>query len=109
MARYFLILSYNGSSFNGWQVQENTPNTVQQVLEEKLSMILKEKVELMGCGRTDAGVNAKNFVAHFDSQYPDLVNQKAHWLYKFNTILPPTIAIHNIKGLMPRNECITIF
>jgi len=43
MARFFLTLSYNGGSFNGWQVQENTPNTVQQVLEEKLSMLLKEK------------------------------------------------------------------
>ena len=41
MARYFLTLSYNGIDFNGWQIQENTANTVEQVLEEKLSMLLK--------------------------------------------------------------------
>lgn len=97
MSRFFLTLSYNGSQFNGWQVQDNTPNTVQQVLEEKLSMILKEKIELLGCGRTDAGVNARNFVAHFDSHCPDLIENKNHWIYKFNTVLPPSIAVHNIQ------------
>lgn len=99
MARYFLILSYNGGSFNGWQVQDNTPNTVQQVLEEKLSMILKENINLTGCGRTDTGVNAKNYVAHFESNCADLVPNKNHWIYKFNTVLPPTIAVHNIRAV----------
>jgi tRNA pseudouridine38-40 synthase len=97
MARYFLMLSYNGSDFNGWQIQENTGNTVEQVLEEKLSMLLKEKIELVGCGRTDAGVHAKNYVAHFESHCQDLITNKHHWIYKFNTILPPTIAIQDIR------------
>lgn len=97
MARYFLTLSYNGINFNGWQIQENTANTVQQVLEEKMSLILKEKIELLGCGRTDAGVNAKNFVAHFESHCKDLIENKNHWIYKFNTILPATISIQNIQ------------
>lgn len=97
MARYFLTLSYNGLNFNGWQIQDNTPNTVQQVLEEKIALILKEKIELLGCGRTDAGVNAKNFIAHFDSHCKDLIENKSHWIYKFNTILPPTISIQNIQ------------
>lgn len=96
MARFFLTLSYNGSSFNGWQIQENTPNTVQQVLQEKLAMLLKEPIELTGCGRTDTGVNACNYIAHFDAQCPDLISNKAHWIYKFNTVLPPAIAIQNI-------------
>ena len=47
MARYFLTVSYNGREYNGWQVQDNTPNTVDQVLEEKLSMLLKQKVDLV--------------------------------------------------------------
>jgi tRNA pseudouridine38-40 synthase len=97
MARYFLTLSYNGSGFNGWQVQENSPNTVQQVLEEKLSMILKEKISLVGCGRTDAGVNAKNYIAHFDSHCKDLIENKTHWIYKFNTVLPVNIGVQNIQ------------
>lgn len=96
MARYFLKLSYNGSIFNGWQAQDNTPNTVQQVIQEKMSLLLKEDIELVGCGRTDAGVHAKNYVAHFDCTIRDLAKLKAHWIYKFNTILPPEISISNI-------------
>jgi tRNA pseudouridine38-40 synthase len=97
MARYFLTLSYNGSKFNGWQVQENTPDTVQQILEDKLSMILKEKIALTGCGRTDTGVHARDFVAHFDSRDENLQENAKHWLYKFNTVLPPSIAVQGIR------------
>ncbi len=97
MARYFLTLSYNGSDFNGWQVQENTPNTVQQVLEEKLSMILKEKIALTGCGRTDTGVHARDFVAHFDSKDDKLDLNAKHWLYKFNTVLPSSVSVQKLK------------
>ena len=97
MARYFLTLSYNGSGFNGWQVQDNTTNTVEQVLEDKLSMLLKEKIDLIGCGRTDAGVNAKNYIAHFDSHCADLLTNKNHWIYKFNNVLPPSISIQDIQ------------
>lgn len=99
MARYFLTLSYNGATFNGWQIQNNTPNTVQQILEEKLSMLLKEKIEFVGCGRTDTGVNAKNFVAHFESTCKDLIENKEHWIYKFNTLLPAQISVQNIQAV----------
>lgn len=97
MSRYFLTLSYNGTVFNGWQAQENTSNTVQQVLNEKMSMILQEKIELLGCGRTDAGVSAKNFIAHFNSDCADLVSNKKHWIYKINTVLPSEIAVQDIQ------------
>jgi tRNA pseudouridine38-40 synthase len=97
MARFFLTLSYNGTPYNGWQIQENTPNTVEQVLEDKLSMLLKEKIDLIGCGRTDTGVHARNYVAHFDSLCGDLITNKQHWIYKFNTVLPPTISIQDIR------------
>jgi tRNA pseudouridine38-40 synthase len=97
MSRYFLTLSYNGTVFNGWQAQENTSNTVQQVLNEKMSMILQEKIELLGCGRTDTGVSAKNFVAHFNSDCADLLSNKKHWIYKFNTVLPAEIAVQDIQ------------
>jgi len=96
MARFFIRLSYNGTSFNGWQIQENTPHTVQQVLQEKLSLLLKEDIEITGCGRTDTGVHAKNYVAHFNSTCGELQSNKKHWIYKFNTILPPAISIHDI-------------
>jgi tRNA pseudouridine38-40 synthase len=99
MARFFLTLSYDGTRFNGWQIQENTANTVEQLLEEKMSMILKEKIDLVGCGRTDTGVNARNFVAHFDSHSQELIPNKKHWIYKFNTVLPATVAIHDIQAV----------
>ncbi|HRH10084.1 MAG TPA: tRNA pseudouridine(38-40) synthase TruA [Bacteroidia bacterium] len=97
MARFFLTLSYDGADYNGWQIQENTPNTIQQVLEEKLSMLLKEKIEITGCGRTDTGVNAKNYIAHFNSHSVELIENKKHWIYKFNTVLPTTISINDIR------------
>lgn len=97
MPRFFLTLSYDGSGFNGWQIQDNTANTVQQVLEEKLSMILQETIELLGCGRTDTGVNARHYIAQFDSRQADLIANKKHWVYKFNTVLPPSIAVHDIR------------
>ncbi len=101
MARYFLKLSYNGHTFKGWQVQDNTNSTIQQVLEEKMSMILKEKVSLTGCGRTDTGVNAQNYIAHFDLHQINLVQNKDHWIYKFNTVLPADIAIQDILPVVP--------
>lgn len=60
-------MSYDGGPFNGWQ---NQPNgiTVQQKLDEALSTILREKIETLGCGRTDTGVHARQFYAHFDSE-----------------------------------------
>jgi tRNA pseudouridine38-40 synthase len=97
MQRYFLTLSYNGKDFNGWQTQQNTTQTIQQILQDKMSMLLLETIELVGCGRTDAGVNARDFVAHFDSATNNLVEEKKHWIYKFNTVLPASIAIHNIE------------
>ena len=118
MPRYFLTLSYNGTSFNGWQSQDNTANTVQQVLEEKLSMILQEKIELVGCGRTDAGVNAKDFVAHFDSDCRDLRENKKHWIIslimfcrpKFQFRISGVFYITHMPGLMPhKGYIITTF
>ena len=57
MSRYFIKLAYNGTKYNGWQIQENTPNTIQQIFQEKLMMLLQESIEVSGCGRTDTGVH----------------------------------------------------
>lgn len=63
--RYFLHLAYNGSGFQGWQIQKNAPS-VQQALQTALLHILGSQTELTGCGRTDSGVHASDFYAHFD-------------------------------------------
>ena len=102
MARYFVTLSYDGSSFNGWQIQQNTPNTVQQVLQDNFSLIFREIVPVTGCGRTDAGVHARNYVAHIDlseNLSPEVLLKQT---FKLNKILPPAIAVHRIEPV--KNE-----
>lgn len=96
MPRYFIQLAYNGTNYNGWQVQDNTPNTIQQILQEKLSLILSQQIEVVGCGRTDAGVHAKDYYAHFDTDLSDLQNSDTTHVFKLNKILPKEIAIKKI-------------
>lgn len=89
--RFFLQLSYNGKSYSGWQRQDNALS-VQEVLEENLSKIYGEKIELTGCGRTDSGVHASKYFAHFDTQksIPD------NFIYRINRMLPDDIAIQAV-------------
>ena len=93
--RYFVELSYNGESFYGWQRQRKHI-TVQSVMELSFSMLLKTKIELTGCGRTDTGVHAKQFFAHFD--YNELLSDSFcdKLTYKLNAFLPKDIVIYNI-------------
>jgi tRNA pseudouridine38-40 synthase len=95
LQRYFIQLSYDGTAYHGWQIQENTVKTVQQVLNDMLSLLLNEKIVVTGCGRTDTGVHAKDFYGHFDSSV-DLLENTDKWIYKFNNALPPDIAIKDI-------------
>jgi len=60
-----IMLEYDGSNYSGWQIQSNTSNTIQGILEEKLSKINKKKLKVIGAGRTDAGVHALGQVANF--------------------------------------------
>ena len=93
MSRYFIHLSYNGAKYCGWQVQPDAPS-VQGELERCLSLKLRQPVSVTGCGRTDTGVHARNFYAHFDLPVEDLdVKELA---YRVNVFLPPDIVIHRI-------------
>lgn len=91
--RYKITLSYDGSPFNGWQIQPNAPS-VQQTLSEALSRLLGENISVTGAGRTDTGVNAINYVAHFDSASP---LETKDLIYKLNAILPSAIAVHDLQ------------
>lgn len=97
MPRYFIQLAYNGTNYNGWQAQDNTTETVQQILQEKMTMIIGEPIEVVGCGRTDAGVHAKAYYAHFDSAKTDLHLPGTNYMYKLNKVLPFQIAVSNIR------------
>jgi len=90
--RYFIELSYNGKEYHGWQNQPNAI-TVQQILEEKLSVLLRSKIEVTGAGRTDTGVHASQMFAHFDAE---VEIDASDLVYKLNSILPIDIAIHNL-------------
>ncbi len=90
--RYKIILSYDGSAFNGWQVQPDAP-TVQGALETALGTLLREKIAVTGAGRTDTGVNASYYVAHFDGPEADA----ADLCYKLNAILPPQISVSSVE------------
>lgn len=67
MARYFMRLQFLGAPFHGWQIQPSGIS-VQEVLEQKLSMLLRQEIKVTGAGRTDAGVNARLMVAHFNAE-----------------------------------------
>ncbi len=86
-------MSYNGSAFSGWQIQENA-NSVQAELQKALSALLKEPIQVVGAGRTDTGVNARNYIAHFDFQ--GQMPAEPHTVYKLNAILPKQICIHSV-------------
>lgn len=84
--RYFLNIAFRGAVYHGWQRQKNHV-TVQQVMEDRLSTLLQEKMKVIGCGRTDSRVHAKNYYLHFDTSH-DLENR---FLRKLNSLLPGDI------------------
>lgn len=90
--RYFIELQYDGAAYFGWQRQPEVA-TVQGTIEQKLSMLRGVPTEIVGAGRTDTGVNASFYVAHFDSEEPVDCTQLS---YKLNKVLPPDIAILRI-------------
>jgi tRNA pseudouridine38-40 synthase len=94
MHRYFIVFSYNGGSYHGWQRQINALS-VQEVLESKLSLHLHEKVEVVGAGRTDTGVHAKMMCAHFD--FHNEIKDLDKLVYKLNTTLGKAIVVSEIK------------
>src|SRR5436853_1741565 len=106
--RYFLELSFLGTNYHGWQRQLNA-HAVQQELENALKILLKKDTETTGCGRTDTGVHARKFFAHFDSDTlseripSSIINEskdqqisKSTFLYHLNSLLPRDISIINL-------------
>jgi len=89
--RYFLHLAYNGTRYYGWQRQPSAVS-VQETLEDALSTILNSPLEITGCGRTDTGVHARQYYAHFDFEgdFPEA------FLRRLNKFLPPDIAVYEL-------------
>ncbi len=99
--RYFMHMAYMGTHHNGWQVQSAAP-TIQGDTERALSILLREEVRLTGAGRTDTGVHAQCFYAHFDSSHsPEQLESKS-LAFKCNRILPHSIAVYEIFPVHPK-------
>ena len=92
--RYFLEFSYAGTNYHGWQSQPNAIS-VQEVMENALSILLKSKITLIAAGRTDTGVHARQMYAHFDSSLN--AESQNQIVYQLNQFLPSDIVIHSIR------------
>lgn len=97
--RYFIQLAFKGTHFHGWQVQPNAVS-VQGALDEALSTILRTEIHVIGAGRTDAGVHAGKFFAHFDTQ--TALNNTERLRFKLNNYLSRDIAIQAIFKVQPQ-------
>ncbi len=91
--RYFVQLSFDGKHYHGWQTQPNAV-AVQSVIESKLSLMLRQNIEIVGAGRTDTGVHSKYYIAHFDHE--GLIPDIEEFTFKLNRFLPADIAIQRI-------------
>lgn len=87
--RYFLEISFNGAAYHGWQVQPNAIS-IQEVLQERLSVLLRNPIEVVGAGRTDAGVHARQMLLHFDVESE--IENVDQIIYRLNSFLPKDIA-----------------
>ena len=99
LERYFIFISFKGTSYHGWQVQPKSI-TVQEILDKALSHVLGEKTSTKGAGRTDTGVHALLFCAHFDSILSSLDKDK-NLIHRLNRYLPDDISVNIIKRVLP--------
>ncbi len=98
MSRYFIHLSYDGSRYHGYQIQPHS-DSVQQTLEQCLSLKLGQTISVTGCGRTDTGVHARNYYAHFD--FENEIENLETLSDQLNAFLPEDIAVYRIWSVQP--------
>ncbi len=89
--RFFIEISYLGTNYHGWQIQENA-RTVQNEVDKAISLILKSEIKTTGSGRTDTGVHALSQVAHFD--FDEKIDSS--FLYRVNSLLDNDISINSL-------------
>ena len=99
--RYFIHLGFEGSNYSGWQKQNNTSNTIQEVIESALLKIFKTPITVYGCGRTDAGVHASQYILHIDIENAFDFDLK----FRLNKNLPSDIAVFDVKYPLEDYHC----
>lgn len=90
--KYFIKLAYKGTDFHGWQSQPNA-DSVQERIEKALEVLLRKPTEIVGCGRTDTGVHAKMYFAHFETETALIASE---FSYKLNALLPKSISVYEV-------------
>ncbi len=97
--RYFIELAFKGTHYFGWQIQPDVP-TIQQVLIKALATVLRIQVDVTGAGRTDTGVHATRFYAHFDAPGKKVEGNR-NLVFQLNGVLGNDIAIYGIRKVLP--------
>lgn len=92
--RYFIELAYNGTGYSGWQWQENAIVTIQAELQQAMAQLMRQPIKLSGCGRTDAGVHASQYFAHFNFEGP--IEDIDHLVFRLNRVVSPSIVVYRI-------------
>ncbi len=98
MHRYFVQLSFKGTRYHGWQIQPNALS-VQEVVENAFSTLLRAEISVTGAGRTDTGVHASFYVLHFDVS--EMISDPARMVYRLNSFLPSGIAVQKVWEVPP--------
>ncbi len=93
--RYFIKLAYNGTRYHGWQIQDNAL-TVQEVITRAVRLMWMKDFKMIGCGRTDTGVHAQSFIAHFDLEEEKSQEELNELTHRLNRYLPEDIVIYRI-------------
>lgn len=93
--RYFIKLAYDGAAYHGWQIQDNAL-TVQEVITKAVRLMWRKDFKMIGCGRTDTGVNASCFYAHFDLEEEKSREELDDLVFRLNRYLPEDIVIFSI-------------
>ncbi|MEI6766283.1 MAG: tRNA pseudouridine(38-40) synthase TruA [Bacteroidota bacterium] len=98
--RYFIRMAFNGAAYHGWQAQDNAA-TVQQAVEGALSMLFRNHLPVVGAGRTDTGVHAKEYFAHVEIENELSPAELQKITFKLNGILPDDIVIYEVYAVAP--------
>jgi tRNA pseudouridine38-40 synthase len=101
MPRFFIHMAFDGSAYRGWQSQPGG-HTIQQEMEHVLSTLLQQEIAVTGAGRTDAGVHASFYIAHFDmenraSHKSSADPQDPQFVFRLNRFLPADIVVYGIR------------
>ena len=100
MKRYFMEVSYDGTGFGGFQIQQNQ-QTIQGSLENAMQILFRQQIALTGASRTDAGVHALQNFLHFDTE----IEITAKHIYNLNSILPNNIVVNALYSVPANAHC----